>query len=143
MVLVDTGTSRSSGLSNWDMLKRHLDGDAAVRAAMDRIIEAGHAVRESLLAGDLDGAGRGLAAEWEARRRLSPAVSDRIIDGIIAAGLQWGALAGKVCGAGGGGCVVLWVKEGRREEVARRLAAAGATILDFRCRASGVEITES
>ena len=30
-VLVYTGTSRSSGLSNWDMLKRHLDGDFSFR----------------------------------------------------------------------------------------------------------------
>ena len=30
-VLVYTGVSRSSGVSNWDMLKRHLDGDRAVQ----------------------------------------------------------------------------------------------------------------
>jgi D-glycero-alpha-D-manno-heptose-7-phosphate kinase len=125
------------------MLKRHLDGDPGVRGAMDDVIRATHDVRAALLAGDLDGVGPALAREWEARKRLSPAVTDSIIDDCIAAGIGAGALAGKVCGAGGGGCLVLWVGEGRRAEVAAALAAAGAEVLDFRCRAAGVEITET
>ncbi len=143
LVLINTGKSRSSGISNWDMLKRHLDGDVTVRNAMDGVIRAAHEVRAALLAGDLDGVGPALAAEWAARKQLSPAVTDRIIDEFIAAALGAGALAGKVCGAGGGGCVVLWVRAGRREEVASALAAGGAEVLDFRCRAAGVEITET
>jgi D-glycero-alpha-D-manno-heptose-7-phosphate kinase len=143
LVLIYTGKSRSSGISNWDMLKRHLDGDLGVRGAMDGVIRAAHELRAALLAGDLDGVGPALASEWEARKQLSPAVTDPIIDDLIEAGIGAGALAGKVCGAGGGGCVVLWARAGRREEVAAALAAAGAEVLDFRCRAAGVEITET
>jgi D-glycero-alpha-D-manno-heptose-7-phosphate kinase len=143
LVLVYTGKSRSSGISNWDMLKRHLDGDPGVRGAMDGVIRATHEVRAALLAGDLDDVGPALAAEWKARKQLSPAVTDPSIDDLIEAGLGAGALAGKVCGAGGGGCVVLWARAGRRQAVARALAAHGAEVLDFGCRAAGVEITET
>jgi D-glycero-alpha-D-manno-heptose-7-phosphate kinase len=143
LVLLYTGKSRSSGLSNWDMLKRHLDGDAQVRAAMDGVIRATRDLRAALLAGDFDGVGPALASEWAARKQLSPAVTDPIIDDLIDTGIGAGALAGKVCGAGGGGCVVLWTRAGRRDEVTSAIAAAGAEVLAFRLRSTGVEITET
>jgi D-glycero-alpha-D-manno-heptose-7-phosphate kinase len=70
-------------------------------------------------------------------------VTDEVIDRRIQAAVDAGALAGKVCGAGGGGCVVLWVREGKRQAVADRLAADGAEILDFSYAAAGLQITET
>jgi D-glycero-alpha-D-manno-heptose-7-phosphate kinase len=142
-VLVFTGVSRSSGVSNWDMLKRHLDGDRSVRQALERVNMATHAMREALLAADWDGAGEALGQEWEARKTLSEKVTTPAIDRMIEAGRSAGALAGKVCGAGGGGCLILWVREGRREEVQHRLAGLGARVLDFEYSARGVIVTET
>ena len=70
-------------------------------------------------------------------------MTDETIDRLIGAAVDAGAQAGKVCGAGGGGCVILWVGEGRREVVSRRVAALGAEILEFRYSSSGVAITET
>ncbi len=142
-VLVYTGLSRSSGPSNWDMMKRHLDGDAGVRESLGAINRAAHAMRESLLAADWEGAGEALAAEWEARKRLSPLVTNPEIETLIEGARVAGARAGKVCGAGGGGCLVFWTPEGRREEVSRRVSAMGARVLDFRYVAEGVAVTEA
>jgi len=142
-ILVYTGVSRSSGISNWDIFKRHLDGEPGVRDALQAISDAAHAMREALLSADWSGAARALDDDWRARQRLSPAVSDPIIDGLIAEARAAGALAGKVCGAGGGGCLVVWVPEGQREAVARRMEARGATVLDCRYVGNGVRLTES
>ncbi|OLC54491.1 MAG: hypothetical protein AUH92_03920 [Acidobacteria bacterium 13_1_40CM_4_69_4] len=142
-VLAFTGVSRSSGLSNWDMLKRHLDGDREVRAALDRIIGAAHAMRRALLAADWDAAGEALGEEWEARKRMSPLVSTEKVDRLIETARSSGALAGKVCGAGGGGCVVLWSRAGRREAVAESAVRLGARVLDFRYVEEGASVTDS
>jgi D-glycero-alpha-D-manno-heptose-7-phosphate kinase len=142
-VLVFTGVSRSSGISNWDMIKRHLDGDVEVRAALGTINDAAHAMREALLAGEWDKAGAALEKEWEARRRMSAKVTTSAIDGMIQAARAAGAQAGKVCGAGGGGCLVLWVREGRGPAVAERLAGLGGSVLDFRYVTDGVVVTEA
>jgi len=142
-VLIFTGVSRSSGISNWDMLKRHLDGDPDVRDALDRIIAATHAMRRALLAADWDAAGEALGAEWEARKRMSPTVTNEAIDRLIEGARSAGAIAGKVCGAGGGGCVVLWVKDGTREQVAGSAVKQGAAVLDCRFVPEGVSVTES
>jgi len=142
-VLVFTGVSRASGVSNWDMLKRHLDGDADARLALDRIIEATHAMRRALLAADWDAAGEALGREWEARKRMSPTVTNESIDRLIEAARSAGAIAGKVCGAGGGGCVVLWARDGMRERVAQSARERGATVLECHFVPEGVSVTAS
>jgi D-glycero-alpha-D-manno-heptose-7-phosphate kinase len=142
-VLVFTGLSRNSGISNWDIFKRHLDGDREVRGALQAIIDAAQELRRALLERAWDAAGNALAAEWVARRRLSPAVTDDRIDRLIEEACSSGAIAGKVCGAGGGGCIVFWVREGAGEAVQSRMAAMGATVLDFEYVDKGVTVTES
>lgn len=143
IVLIYTGVSRNSGVSNWDIFKRHLDGEPGVRQALQATSDAAHTMRRALLAGDWERAGAALGAEWRARLNLSPAVTDRVIDDLIAAAVGEGALAGKVCGAGGGGCVVLWVPETARDRVAHRMNGMGAEVLDCRFVDTGVTITES
>jgi len=142
-VLVFTGVSRSSGISNWDMLKRHLDGDATVREALERILEATRRMRGALLARDWGAAGEAMGREWEARKRMSPTVTNPGIDRLIDAAMEAGAVSGKVCGAGGGGCVVLWAAEGAREKVAASAVRLGARVLDCRYVIEGVTVTES
>jgi D-glycero-alpha-D-manno-heptose-7-phosphate kinase len=142
-VLVDSGLSRSSGISNWDVLKRYLDGDAVVREALAGIVRAARAMRAALVAGDWDGAGAALGEEWDHRRRLSGMVTTPEIDRLIESAADAGAVAGKVCGAGGGGCLVLWVRDGRRAAVEERVRRAGGRVLDFHYVDRGVQVTAS
>jgi D-glycero-alpha-D-manno-heptose-7-phosphate kinase len=142
-LLVYTGVSRNSGISNWDVFKRYLDGEPGVRAALQATSDAAHTMRAALLRGAWDDAGEALDRDWRARLQLSPAVTDPVIDGLIAEARAAGSLAGKVCGAGGGGCLVLWVPAEARDPVARRLEARGATILDVHYVENGVQVTET
>jgi len=142
-VLVYTGLSRSSGISNWDMVKRHLDGERRVREALDEVNRAAHAMREAMLAADWQAVGAALSEEWEARKRLSPTVTNASIDRLIDAARGAGALAGKVCGAGGGGCVVLWTRDDRREAVRDKVSGLGVKVLDVHFVAEGVSLTVS
>ena len=144
ILLIYTGVSRNSGISNWDIYKRYLDGDRVVRSSLQAISDAAHALREGLIAGRWPAVGSALAEEWVARRRLSPAVTDERIDRLIDGARETGALAGKVCGAGGGGCVVLWLpEEGVRDAVEARIRAMGAEVLQFNLSPLGVQVTET
>jgi len=51
-----------------------------------------------------------------------------------------GALAGKVCGAGGGGCVVLLIEPDARERVEKAIIEAGAQVLPMRIDRQGVQV---
>jgi D-glycero-alpha-D-manno-heptose-7-phosphate kinase len=125
LIVLFSGVPHTSGVVNWEVYRARVDGDSRVAAALDEIASAAAECRRALLAGDGAAVGRAVAAEWRGRKRLAPTVTNAALDTILAAGLAAGASAGKVCGAGGGGSVLLWVAPERRGAVrAAALAAA-------------------
>ncbi len=123
-VVLFSGISHASGAVNWEVYRARVDGDREVAAALDRIAAAAGECRRALLARDERAVGRAVAAEWNARVRLAPSVSNQALDAILESGLGAGAHAAKACGAGGGGSVVFWVPPARRHAVRDAALAA-------------------
>jgi D-glycero-alpha-D-manno-heptose-7-phosphate kinase len=109
---------------NWQVIRRRLDRDRDTTEALELIAEAARRCRVELIAGNQDGVGQAVAAEWSARRRLAPEVCPPELDTIIDAGLAAGAAAIKACGAGGGGSVLVWHPPGARESISSALNRA-------------------
>lgn len=143
LVLCYTGAPRQSGINNWDVTKRRVDGDAEVTAAFDGIVDATIRMRAALESGDWAAAGRALADEWTTRTRLAPAMSTPAIDHLLVEAQRAGAWAGKVCGAGGGGCVFALTPPERRDAVRAAWRQAGATVLDATVDPRGLEVAAS
>jgi D-glycero-alpha-D-manno-heptose-7-phosphate kinase len=138
LVLAYTGEPRNSGTNNWEITKRHIDGDRHIFDCFERIRDTAAAMRTALERGDWDAVGRHIAAEWENRKRLAPGVSTPAIDSLIARAVAAGATAAKVCGAGGGGCLFCYGPPAAREAIREALASGGARILDFRIEREGL-----
>jgi D-glycero-alpha-D-manno-heptose-7-phosphate kinase len=143
MVLCYTGAPRNSGTNNWDIMKRHLDGDRHVFDCFERIRDTAAAMRAALERDDWDGTGRHLAEEWSNRKRLAPGVSTPQIDDLIARAIAAGATAAKVCGAGGGGCLFCLTPPEKANAVRAALAAGGARLLDFRIETDGLVVHDA
>jgi D-glycero-alpha-D-manno-heptose-7-phosphate kinase len=139
-VLAYTGLPRNSGINNWEVTKAHIDGDRRVHRNFDRIAAIAHAMRGALGKGDWDEAGRLLREEWSHRRKNAPGISTPLIETLVAATRRAGALGAKVCGAGGGGCVLFLVDRGAKERVARIIEREGAVILPVRVASQGVRV---
>jgi D-glycero-alpha-D-manno-heptose-7-phosphate kinase len=131
IVLCYTGEPRNSGTNNWEITKKHIDGDPHVFDCFERIRDTAAAMRVSLEAGDWDGVGRAIEQEWDNRKRLAPGVTTPAIDGLIAKARAAGATAAKVCGAGGGGCLFCYGPPSARSAIQDALAAGGARVLDY------------
>jgi len=67
--------------------------------------------------GRLDDLGKLLHQGWLCKRRLASKVSDGDLDKMYEAALKAGALGGKICGAGGGGFLLLYCPPERRDDV--------------------------
>jgi D-glycero-alpha-D-manno-heptose-7-phosphate kinase len=141
IVLAYTGAPRNSGTNNWDITKRHIDGDRQVYDSFERIRDTAVAMRIALERSDFEEVGRQIAAEWENRKRLSPGVTTPTIDDLIARARKAGATAAKVCGAGGGGCLFCYGPPEARPAIARALAEGGARLLDFAIEREGLRVT--
>jgi D-glycero-alpha-D-manno-heptose-7-phosphate kinase len=143
LVLAYTGQPRQSGFSNWDMFRRYVEREAATKRRMETIARLARAMRDALAAGDLDETGRLLGAEGRLRYSLAPSVATPALRAADAAARRAGALGAKVCGAGGGGCLVAFAPEGRRDRVARAIANTGASLLVVRVARRGVVVSGS
>ena len=140
IVLAYTGAPHFSGTNNWDIMKRHIDGDRHVFDCFDRIVEAAGGVRDALTRGDWASLSAQINLEWEARKKLAPGVTTPMIEALIAAAFSAGARAAKVCGAGGGGCLFCVADPQDVPAVQRALSAGGARILEYRIETEGLRI---
>jgi D-glycero-alpha-D-manno-heptose-7-phosphate kinase len=132
IALAYTGAPHHSGLNNWAVYRARLEGDPEVRDRLEGVREAGTRMHRALCEADWPGVAAALAADWSHRRRLGDHISTGQIEALVAAAAEAGALAGKVCGAGGGGCVAFVCEEGRKEAVEQAFPAHGARALPVR-----------
>ena len=140
IVLAYSGDSRSSGINNWEITRRHIEGDSTVVAHLGRIAEIAAATRDALTRHDWTSLARQVTLEWRERQALAPGVTTPAIDRQFAAATSAGATAGKVCGAGGGGCVFFLVDPDRRNAVRDALTSAGARLLDSPIDLDGLRV---
>jgi D-glycero-alpha-D-manno-heptose-7-phosphate kinase len=140
LVLAYTGATRNSGINNWEVTKRHIDGDAEVQRRFGRIRDIAGAMREALERGDWPEVGRQIAEEWENRKGLAPGVTTPGIDAMLAAAREAGAYGGKVCGAGGGGCLFCLGEPDHVPAIRHAIAAHGGRLLDFRIESEGLQV---
>ena len=138
LVLCYTGEPRNSGTNNWEIFKRHIDGDQHVFDCFEHIRDTAVAMRLALTQADWDGVGRAIAGEWEHRKRLAPGVSTPAIDALIARAMGAGATAAKVCGAGGGGCLVSYGPPQCHPAMQAALQEGGARLLPFKIERHGL-----
>jgi D-glycero-alpha-D-manno-heptose-7-phosphate kinase len=141
LVVCYTGKPRQHGINNWEVFKAHIDGKREVLNGLERISKVAQLMRVALEAADWDEAGRLMREEWLFRKRNLPTISTRTIDRVIEGTRRKGALAGKVCGAGGGGCVVLLIDPDSRPRVEAAIREAGAEVLPVSIDRHGVQVT--
>ncbi len=140
IVLAYTGEPRHSGTNNWEITKRHIDGDRDIFDCFERIRDTAAAMRAALTREDWDEVGRQIAIEWDNRKRLAPGVTTPMIEDLIARASAAGATAAKVCGAGGGGCLFCYGPPSARPAIAGALADGGARVLDYRIETDGLQL---
>lgn len=141
MVLAYTGEPRNSGINNWEVNKAHIDGVKRVHKNFEEIAAISNGVRGALERADWAELARLIRAEWKHRRTNAPGITTPLIDRLIKVTAKQGAVAAKVCGAGGGGCVFFLVEHGAKARVQQAITAAGAQVLDVKVAPRGVQVS--
>ena len=144
IVICYTGEPRNSGTNNWEITKLHIDGDKEIFEIFDGIRDTSLKMRAALRAGAWDAVGNILADAHPQRQRLSPNITTPQMDRLIDTALANGAVAAKVCGAGGGGCIAFFCEDGRRTNVENSLAVEeGVSILEWEVQPAGLTVKVS
>ena len=143
LLLFYSGQSRNSGINNWVLFKAFIDGNEAVRNQFKGIADATRDLHQALLGRNWKAAGQAIAREWSIRRNFAPGISTPEIDRAFELAFELGATAGKICGAGGGGCFFVWMDEESSELRARiveKLQQLGVRHLPFTPVRDGLEV---
>ena len=142
-VICYTGQPRKSGINNWEVFKKHIDGDRTLFQIFEVIRDAAEQMREALQAGDWNAVGEIMRRAYPNRKRLAPNITTPQMDQLVATALAKGAEAAKVCGAGGGGCIAFLCTPERKQDVVRALSESeGAEVLDWQVAREGLTIEE-
>jgi D-glycero-alpha-D-manno-heptose-7-phosphate kinase len=141
IVVCYTGEPRNSGTNNWEITKRHIDGDKELFDIFEGIRDTAVELREAMLQSNWIDVGEILKKAHPARKRLSPNITTPHMDQLIEAAENNGAIAAKVCGAGGGGCIAFFCEDGRKKEVERAIVNQdGADVLDWKLNSDGLTV---
>jgi D-glycero-alpha-D-manno-heptose-7-phosphate kinase len=140
-VLAYTGAPRQSGINNWKVFQAHIGGDRRVFRNFERIAEIARAMHRALAQADWPEVARLLREEWKLRKTNAPRITTPLIERLVAAARRNGAQAAKVCGAGGGGCLVFLCEPEACDRVAAAVAGCGGQVLAARVARAGLSVS--
>ncbi len=140
LLLCFSGKSRASARNNWDIFRAVFEKNEHVLGCLRRIAGAAVDCANALESSDWQGFFAASQREWGERERLWPDIHTIETRALTAAAARGGAHFSRVCGAGGGGVMAIFVDEERRAAVARELKAAGGQVLDANPSAHGLVV---
>ena len=144
LVIIYTGEPRLSGTNNWEIFKTHIDGDPQLFQLFEGIRDSARRMRLALDANDWGQVAEVMRDAYPMRKRLAPNVTTPHMERLVETALTSGALAAKVCGAGGGGCIAFLCEDGARESVESALATeGGAQVLRWNFARDGLTLRQS
>jgi len=143
LVVSYTGIPHSSAVTNWAMLKSYIEKQGDSVARMREIKAIASEMRACLVSGSMSEFARLVDAEWQLRRGLAEGVTTPEVDEMMAAATRAGAMANKICGAGGGGCMITVIDPDARKSVCSAIEAAGARVLDAHITRDGLCLKRS
>ena len=151
ITLCYSGASRNSGINNWEILKRHINGSRKIFKNLEAIRRTAMKMKSAIIDLDrfpslttsFDRLAELVGEEWENRKRLWRGVSTPAINRLIEIAMKNGAASAKVCGAGGGGCIIFLSEPKRQEKIKEAVKRAGGMILDYKVDRKGAQMKVS
>jgi D-glycero-alpha-D-manno-heptose-7-phosphate kinase len=118
LLLFFTGITRKAET----ILSEQKDNISARLPVLRQLKNMAYQAREALLAGQVDDIGYLLHESWQLKKQLANGISNSILEQSYEAAISAGAYGGKITGAGGGGCLLLYCPPAKREKVRSALS---------------------
>jgi D-glycero-alpha-D-manno-heptose-7-phosphate kinase len=135
-----SGRSRLSGINNWQIYKAVMEHDPTIRKLLQEIGFHSEGAGRALARGSWQELLEHSHKEWQIRTQLSGGIETDETRAIDEAACRAGAYFTRICGAGGGGVMALFVPKEKREQIRRAAQGAGGRILAARFTDQGVSI---
>lgn len=143
LVLAYTGKPRLSGNIHENVWGAYRRGAADTVNALFNLRNIAFSMRYVLMAGKLDEFADLMNQNWDNQKKLDESITNCQMDELFTEAFRNGAVGGKACGAGGGGCVLLFADQGRRGDVEACARTLGCRVIPFKFEMQGLQISQS
>ena len=143
LVLVYSGKRRLSSSIHESVWSRYRQREPTVVRALASLRQLAGSMKDALLVSDLDAFGALLSENWANQKALDASVSNPLLDDIFEFATKNGALGGKACGAGGGGCLLFLAAEDQADRLRTALNRRNLRPIDFDFDSHGVYLTSA
>jgi D-glycero-alpha-D-manno-heptose-7-phosphate kinase len=139
LLLCFSGTVRKDvGLID-RQIELYREGREETILGMKHLQETAYLMRDALEAGDPDALGALLRKAFESKKQMNPHITEHTgIEAMLERAHRAGAMGGKICGAGGGGYLLVYATSRSRARVAAALEELGGQIAPFAFTRDGV-----
>lgn len=142
LLLCYTGSVRRNvGLID-RQIAMHRDGREETHLGMKHLQEIAYVMREALEEGRVADVGPLLDEAFEAKKQMNPFIAEHTrIEAMLEAARRAGASGGKICGAGGGGYLLIACSPSAQHAVTAELEGLGGQLAPFGFHPTGVRAT--
>jgi D-glycero-alpha-D-manno-heptose-7-phosphate kinase len=139
IILYSTETSRVSSNIIEEQQKNVREKNTRSIEAMHKLKEQSILMKEALLKENLDEIGCILNLGWQFKKQMAAKISTAFFEELYEAGIQAGAIGGKISGAGGGGYIFFYCPDNTRYKVVNMLQKFGGSVRRFEFTNTGLE----
>ncbi|MFM8315247.1 MAG: hypothetical protein ACKOA8_13255, partial [Deltaproteobacteria bacterium] len=141
MLVLFSGEMHQSGLSNWEVYKKAIEGDTQVLSGLNAIRELSNSLHGELQKPHVDWKRVGilLSDEWNTRKKTLGVHTERL-DQIVKFLTSKKVDGVKVCGAAQGGSLLVLVEPEKKQELAQACQNQGIQVLPAHISALGVDL---
>jgi D-glycero-alpha-D-manno-heptose-7-phosphate kinase len=142
LVLCYTGKQRLSGNIHENVWGAYRKGSQETVNALYALRSIAYSMRYVLLSGKLDEFADLMNQNWECQKQLDESVTNDQIEELFTESFKNGAMSGKACGAGGGGCLLFFAEPNRRKSVEEVVERLGSRVIPFKFESQGLQVAE-
>ena len=140
LILYYTGQEHVSGDLVKDQIELYKEKKEKSKNYLDQLKEIAYSIKDSIISEDLESFGVLLQKDLEVKRLFNPRLMTEFMNSLNKGMIKRGAIGGRVCGAGGGGCMIWLIKDFDKNAIIDYLNQQPGFLIDYEFVESGLEL---
>ena len=143
LILYYTGQEHVSGDLVKDQIELYEKKREKSKSYLDQLKEIAYRIKDAIISEDLESFGLLLQKDLEVKCLFNPRLMTEFMNNLNKGMIKRGAIGGRVCGAGGGGCMIWLINDFDKNDIIGYLNQQPGFLIDYEFVEKGLEVKKS
>ena len=125
-----------------EQVKSYVEHKDTSKKYLDKLKEIAYQMRDSILSEDFERFGKLISKDLKYKTEFNPLLTTNYMKELNKLILNNGGIGGRVCGAGGGGCMIWLITLSSKEKIKTLLKNQQGKLIEFGFEDKGLEILD-